>query len=305
MNILKRIEKTKKFMLEASEELRKRGKESIIQDALFYTATLDAKIRSWVDGGQKTFILSRDLIEAFQNTDISLDMCPADFHYPFQSFIVEGDVPFFETTTMNEQLQPNDRRMIDTIMYMDSSILLGRNDVLIMDVEGNLDQSVNWQHSITAMFPGSDGGLENIMMYMKGEEPLHTAVDTKKTGSMMLPISPEDARNIANIFFNTILYVNDPSRDVAETQSAGSRKFKLGGKKVVRNEYIYLRAPKSYKSVCRKSGRTLDKRFIVRGHWRNQAFGEKMKCHRRTWIKPYWKGLDMSEVVSKPYVISK
>lgn len=30
--------------------------------------------------------------------------------------------------------------------------------------------------------------------------------------------------------------------------------------------------------------------WIVRGHWRNQAFGEGRKQRRPTWISPYVKG---------------
>ena len=31
-------------------------------------------------------------------------------------------------------------------------------------------------------------------------------------------------------------------------------------------------------------------RFIVRGHWRNQAYGTGLKERRRRWIEPHWKG---------------
>lgn len=35
----------------------------------------------------------------------------------------------------------------------------------------------------------------------------------------------------------------------------------------------------------------ISKRFIVRGHWRNQACGEGRTDRRRTWIQPHWKGI--------------
>jgi hypothetical protein len=44
-------------------------------------------------------------------------------------------------------------------------------------------------------------------------------------------------------------------------------------------------------------------RFIVRRHWRNQACGEGRKEHRLIWIKPYYKGPDMGEMINRPYVI--
>jgi hypothetical protein len=44
-------------------------------------------------------------------------------------------------------------------------------------------------------------------------------------------------------------------------------------------------------------------RFIVRGHWRNQPYGESLANRKLIWIKPYWKGPDMGQLVSRPYVV--
>ena len=40
----------------------------------------------------------------------------------------------------------------------------------------------------------------------------------------------------------------------------------------------------------RKRPWKLEARFVVRGHWRNQACGPKHSEHRPRWIEPYWKG---------------
>lgn len=34
----------------------------------------------------------------------------------------------------------------------------------------------------------------------------------------------------------------------------------------------------------------LESKFVVRGHWRNQAYGPQHSLRRRKWIEPYWKG---------------
>jgi len=45
-------------------------------------------------------------------------------------------------------------------------------------------------------------------------------------------------------------------------------------------------------------------RFIVRGHWRNHAYGEKKLLRRRQWIEPHWKGpKDAVEAVNKTYEV--
>lgn len=44
-------------------------------------------------------------------------------------------------------------------------------------------------------------------------------------------------------------------------------------------------------------------RFIVRGHWRNQAHGPNRAERRLIWIKPYYKGPEMADLVNRPYVV--
>lgn len=45
-------------------------------------------------------------------------------------------------------------------------------------------------------------------------------------------------------------------------------------------------------------------RFMVRGHWRNQACGMELSERRLIWIKPYYKGPEMAELINKPYQVS-
>ena len=49
----------------------------------------------------------------------------------------------------------------------------------------------------------------------------------------------------------------------------------------------------------------LAQRFIVRGHWRNQAHGEGRALRRRQWIAPFWKGPDnVVEALSRTYEVT-
>lgn len=54
---------------------------------------------------------------------------------------------------------------------------------------------------------------------------------------------------------------------------------------------VYLR---EHKTQTQGSGKPaeprLTVRFLVRGHWRNQAYGKNHQQHRPTWIAPYVKG---------------
>lgn len=45
-------------------------------------------------------------------------------------------------------------------------------------------------------------------------------------------------------------------------------------------------------------------RFIVRGHWRNQAYGENLALRKRLWIEPFWKGgEDVKDVLERNYEV--
>ncbi|MBE3035638.1 MAG: hypothetical protein IMZ70_00930 [Candidatus Atribacteria bacterium] len=67
--------------------------------------------------------------------------------------------------------------------------------------------------------------------------------------------------------------------------------------------YILLKPPKNYIPLFSGSGRTIDKRFVVRGHWKMQPYGEKHTLRKSLWIKPYWKGPDFAEIINKPYKV--
>ena len=48
----------------------------------------------------------------------------------------------------------------------------------------------------------------------------------------------------------------------------------------------------------------LDRRFIVRGHWRNQAVGKGGADRKRIQIQPYWKGPESGEALARAYEVA-
>ncbi len=49
--------------------------------------------------------------------------------------------------------------------------------------------------------------------------------------------------------------------------------------------------------------RKLSIRFMVRGHWKNQACGPGMQDHVLRFIRPYMKGPEMADLINKPYLV--
>jgi len=294
------------FARRASQQahLIREENRQVIYDGIYYVRTLDSKVQTWAKEGENTFILSKELIEAFRHTDVSLDVTPNDFKYPFRSFVIEGEVPLFDTTTFNMEEDKQVVRSVASILYISADLILESGNVSIVGIDGSIQERPDWDHSLNAFFPSGIYGMENIMLYMRGNETIQSSIDTRKGGSVILPVSKEDAHNIINIFYNSVLYINDPSRNISETEERGSRKMKMSGREPHRSQYRFLKPPKLYKPLYAASGKTLDKHFIVRGHWRNQACGEKRASRKMTWIQPYWKGPQMSEIISRPYVIA-
>lgn len=46
------------------------------------------------------------------------------------------------------------------------------------------------------------------------------------------------------------------------------------------------------------------KRFLVRGHWRNQVCGKQRKQRKLTFIAPFWKGVENKEKIEKVYTVA-
>lgn len=68
---------------------------------------------------------------------------------------------------------------------------------------------------------------------------------------------------------------------------------------------ITLRSPESEteSGASQGAGTRPQVRFLVRGHWRNQAHGPNRADRKIIWIVPFYKGPDIAEQVNKPYLV--
>lgn len=110
------------------------------------------------------------------------------------------------------------------------------------------------------------------------------------------------------LFFNTIAYMNECGIFTIGDITKVSSKKKVGSMKGAR---VWNMPPvKLDQNVTRlvsehaKTGRAfkISHKFLVRGHWRRQPIGSrKDPRYKMTWIKPYWKGPETSEVYQRVY----
>ncbi|HEY6872287.1 MAG TPA: hypothetical protein VI298_06105 [Geobacteraceae bacterium] len=125
---------------------------------------------------------------------------------------------------------------------------------------------------------------------------------------------------------NTILYLgsNDPDlvqqlspyrqleERLSKAKSREKRKdIKSEMKRTSRLDYILVGRniprlmPENTGTSTGTEQREMHVRFVVRGHWRNQPYGPGNSLRRPVWIKPYYKGPEISDLIkNRPYIIS-
>jgi hypothetical protein len=272
-------------------------KMNIYTAIMYNLAVMRTKIMTWIDNGEKTFVLTKNLVEAFTHTDIPWSLAPNNFHYPFETFLVEAQDFLFKTN-----FEGYEERNVYGILFIDNKVVLRDPTIKWGDVNGIQMTKPDWDISLTGLFTNPNDDLECIMMHMKEDETLEKSATTRKSGPFIMPIEEKDVRNLANIFFNTVLYINDPTRLSMETEVHKSRSVKNHTDNTFHEQkYIVLSPPKSYKSLG-KSGKKIDKRFIVRGHWWPKLSNTESQKPRR-WVKPFLKGPEISELISHPYKV--
>jgi hypothetical protein len=115
--------------------------------------------------------------------------------------------------------------------------------------------------------------LANVMSYIESYGPLPTVPRAKK-GAAPAPVE--------------LVHSNRPLYEVGRT-------VKLDGK---------LRTALTESQGNQMKWR-VSQRFVVRGHWRNQAYGEGRQFRRRTWIEPHYKGPEnVAEAINRMYEVS-
>ena len=137
-----------------------------------------------------------------------------------------------------------------------------------------------------------------------------------------------DGLSFFRLILNSLLYLSSSDPDIIEKLSGremalnnaltikSSIKSKVARKEARKiSELNYSSIGESTKSIYIRKGELDSKksplgsfreyaiRFLVRGHWRNQACGFSLTEYRLTWIKPYYKGSEISQLVNKPYLV--
>ncbi len=127
-------------------------------------------------------------------------------------------------------------------------------------------------------------------------------------------------REIYHLAINTVLYITSIKEDFPIVRPKAKDVSNIKNKKKQRKEIKWSNLPyykvgydividKQYQNmidICNRDSsqrKIIASKFIVRGHWRMQAFGAKWSEHRKIWIKPFLKGQEFIDFVNHNYKV--
>jgi hypothetical protein len=138
-----------------------------------------------------------------------------------------------------------------------------------------------------------------------------SAIERRATEIIGTEMDPSITKRARRVVGNTLLYINSNGGLPAEKRLGPNvaverehkteprfrvgRPIKLGGA---------LRAAITG-GLSGGASWKLESRFVVRGHWRNQAYGPQHSLRLKKWIAPYWKGPEnVGEALERTFEVS-
>jgi hypothetical protein len=263
-------------------------------------------VTAWGLDGFPTFDLTHDLYASLLATDAPGE--PGLFNFPYRAFTIR--IP-----QQPVLLQAIGRSGPESITQIDVSKYLLIGKAFAGESAGAGVDSIQGITKLAAIMGKPDIWREHIMVRGLTESGLsvHSArewpagwawgdTDDKDLDESMSPDDLFSLRRVHRLVENFCLYVGSHAADVQPlgTKTSGSvrradkgytpirrwivgRSIKLGGPM---RRYLFNALGDHQDSKLR----SLTVRYLVRGHWRNQACGPQMADRKNIWVAPYWKG---------------
>lgn len=263
------------------------------------TVAFNAALYAWGRDGFPHFSLTPDFFHAVTNTDFG-DPTDEPLYMPFDSFTVSfpPTPEFLGASKMFVYKLP--RVMVVPLVEGAESTfqvewglyrvtLLTADPVFTQWTVGMTRRQLVDEESVLSRTPADPGArpaeahetpvlakvralLANVLSYVENAGPLPTVPRAKGAAPVAVELTHPQQR----------IY------DVGRTVKLDAR---------IRDAMTHSGGNKAAWQVAQ--------RFIVRGHWRNQAHGEGRMLRKRLWIEPHWKGGEnVKEVLERNYEVS-
>ena len=304
--------------------------QSVVQD---YHNCLNFEL-----SGKKTFFFSDNLTDNLAETEIEID--PSLLRPPFDCSLfvfTAKSIINAACRAFDPKFNPGEREdgVLSAMLVYHSDRAtkesVGFNSLLmgISYWEGN--RQLFYVKRELALFPG--GSLEQAL---KTEWNDHFTSDCLGSGRCISDSGEDrqttdrefytDGLHLFRIVLNAILYLSSSGSEITQRLSGRNAALERADKIKSRSKSKAARKSANRESILdfASVGETVGpifispgsganqsdnpsgnrhtyKRFVVRGHWRNQAYGEGMSKRKLIWIMPHFKGPELTEVVSRPY----
>jgi hypothetical protein len=240
----------------------------------------------WARHGLPTFELADTLLTAFAHTTVE-NIPLQDIRLPFPAFLLKiPRSPVLSYTDASSTIIPVD--MIRVACLEESVTPDGRRTTTLTDDPECPVAPAFWV--IMANRNPSD-------IIAKTGSPLDLTteeVDGATPDAALDDVDDPTVRALSlawRIALNTCLYIHQ--RKQQNDAPVPKKKKRRPGVTYKLSAPSVLRLPSSMTRKAQHDGDSqwrVQRRFVVRGHWRNQACGPGRKDRRLTWIEPYWKG---------------
>lgn len=248
----------------------------------------------WASSGCPVFVLSPGLTASLLLTDAPPDR---GFRFPFAGFelILPNDTPIvfdgrravvIRVTTI--PISRVDGEGFATIAETDAAVCFMPRFTVTLDN----DTTLSWNSRM--MQESADGSMHGITRHPE----INSGATEWEDG--------DGQREVHILMVNFLQWLESHRADGESSRMPAciesTRPFRSVEPTYIVGADIRLPAPASILRQMGTSGWRLQRRFIVRGHWRNQAVGEGRQLRRRKWIMPFWKGpRDAQEVLERTY----
>jgi hypothetical protein len=237
--------------------------------------------------------ISEDLCRAMMETEITIP--PTEIRSPYRAFYI-AIPPSMKMTMRNKLLGINHR--LDGIM-----VAIANEELMINTYGWPPDDFDPTKIGFNRIIAPLDFNV-SVEDYLSNEEVRGKLEESVGEGNA------DKAIPWMRIVINSMLYLESEGADVDRSPDLPDRKARrLASIKAKKQRTDFIEKNRHPWSLVRighnltihegikKASGELRSRFIVRGHWRNQAHGPNLSLRKRKWIQPHWKGPDWADVM--------
>lgn len=264
-------------------------------------STFGHALARWQSFGQPTFYLHEGFLAQSLLTDYK-HLTWGDLHWPFETFIV-----FFP---------PNADYLVHTGGRVQHAIIHNYD----VHKDGNI-----YAHSIfdedkddiqPGLFFTASGGPINIHQNLKLNAMRDKQIDDTWGSETFTAWEPEQQdtlaiRRVIHVVCGLAVHLATLKAQGAWSPNPPKRKQRKGkkAKKPLPKHWDIhptIKIKPQLKRAALQGAENsplwkLEHRYLVRGHWRNQAYGPNRSKRQLKWIAPYWKGPEDTEVLERTY----